>query len=148
MDTDSVLRIQGKGDEGYNGGPAGDLHVVIKVKDHQVFRREEQNILVDVYISYAQAVLGDVVQVPTLYGDEEIKIPAGTDSGESFVLKHKGISTPYDTRRGDQLVTIHIEVPKGITDRQREILKEFDDISRTYSKSPRGIFNKVKDLFQ
>ncbi len=149
VDTDSVLRIQGKGSEGYNGGPAGDLHVVIKVKEHPLFKREDQNIILDMLISYAQAVLGDTVKVPTLYGDEELKIPAGTDSGETFILKHKGISSPYDSRKGDQIVKVHIEVPKHISDRQKEILKEFDEITKAYSRTTsKGIFNKVKDLFQ
>ncbi len=149
VDNDSVLRIQGKGSEGYNGGPAGDLHVIIKVKDHPVFKRDGQDIIVDIFISYAQAILGDAIKVHTLYGEEELKIPAGTDSGEVFVLKHKGVSSPYDKRKGDQIIRIHIEVPKHITDRQKELLKEFDEISRIYSKNnSKGVFDKVKDLFQ
>lgn len=149
VDNDSVLRIQGKGSEGYNGGPAGDLHVIIKVRDHSVFKREDQNIIVDVYISYAQAVLGDTIKVPTLYGEEEVRVPDGTDSGKEFILKHKGVSSPYDRRKGDQIVRIHIEVPKHITERQKELLKEFDEISKYESKNAsKGIFNKVKDLFQ
>lgn len=150
VDTDNVLRIQGKGGEGYNGGQPGDLHVVIKVKEHPFFKREDQNIICDIYISYAQAVLGDTIKVPTLYGDEELKIPSGTNSGETFVLKHKGISSPYDSRKGDQIVRVHIEVPKHITDRQRQLLKEFDEISKVYDKNSgsKGIFERVKDLFQ
>ncbi len=149
VDTDSVLRIQGKGSEGYNGGPAGDLHVVTKVKEHALFKREEQNIILDMFISYAQAVLGDTIKVPTLYGDEELKIPVGTNSGETFVLKHKGIGNPYDSRKGDQIVRVHIEVPKHISDRQKEILKEFDEITKAYIRTgSKGLFDKVKDLFQ
>ncbi len=149
VDTDSVLRIQGKGSEGFNSGPSGDLHVVIKVRDHPLFKREDQNIILDMYISYAQAVLGDGIKVPTLYGDEELRIPAGTDSGETFILKHKGIGSPYDSRKGDQIVRVHIEVPKHISDRQKEILKEFDEIAQAHSKTgARGLFEKVKDLFQ
>lgn len=149
VDTNSVLRIQGKGSEGYNNGPSGDLHVVIKVREHQFFKRDDQNIIVDMYISYAQAVLGDTIKIPTLYGDEELKIPAGTDSGETFILKHKGISSPYDSRKGDQIVRVHIEVPKHVSDRQKEILKEFDEIAQTHPRTgARGLFEKVKDLFQ
>ncbi len=149
VDNDSVLRIQGKGSEGYNGGPSGDLHIIIKVKEHSVFRREEHNIIVDVFVSYTQAVLGDTIKVPTLYGDEDLKIPAGTNSGKTFVLKHKGISSPYERRKGDQIVTVHIKVPRHVTEKQRELLKEFDEISKSYSgNTSKGIFDKVKDLFQ
>ncbi len=149
VDNDSVLRIQGKGSAGYNGGSSGDLHVVIKVKEHPVFKRDDQNIIVDLFITYSQAVLGDTIKVPTLYGDEDLRLPSGTDSGKEFVLKHKGVISPYDRRKGDQLVRVHIEVPKHITERQRQILKEFDEISVDEGKNAsKGIFNKVKDLFQ
>lgn len=149
VDNDSVLRIQGKGSEGHNGGSAGDLHVIIKIREHPVFKREDQNIIVDMLISYTQAVLGDTIKIPTLYGEEELKIPAGTDSGKEFILKHKGVSSPYDGIKGDQIVSVHVEVPKHVTERQRELLKEFDEISRDEGRSAsKGIFNKVKDLFQ
>ncbi len=149
VDNESVLRIQGKGSEGYNGGASGDLHIIIKVKDHQVFKRDGHDIILDTNISFTQAVLGDTIKIPTLYGEEELKITPGTNSGQSFILKHKGVTSPYDRRKGDQVVKVHIEVPKYVTERQKELLKEFDEILKENKQNnAKGIFDKVKDLFQ
>lgn len=145
VDTGSRLRLSGEGEMGLNGGPRGDLYIYINVQEHPVFKREGNDIYCDIPLSFPQAALGAEIEVPTIYGNEKLKIPAGTSSGRIFHLKGKGIQKLGSNYKGDQIVRVYIDVPKTLTSRQRELLEEFakisgDEVSKSFK-------NKLKDLF-
>ena len=143
VDTGMKLKFNGEGDGGLQGGPKGNLYVVLTVSEHPLFKREENNILYDLPISFVQAALGAQIEVPTLYGNAPLNLPAGTQTGQVFRLIDKGI--PYlrskNQKKGDQLVQVTVEVPKTLTEQQKEILKQFDNLP-----SHKSFFDKVKDL--
>ncbi len=125
VDNGSRLKLRSEGEAGFAGGPAGDLYVVIHVKEHPLFVRQENDIIIEVPISFPQAAFSAEVEVPTLEGKVKLKIPAGTQSGKVLRLKGKGIVDLHGYGRGDQLVKIVVETPKRLTARQRELLEEF-----------------------
>jgi molecular chaperone DnaJ len=148
VDTGSRLRMTGEGDFGSYGGPQGDLYVVLSVQEHDFFKRDGMDVYCEVPLSYPKAVFGGEVEVPTLDGTAKLKIPAATQSGKSFHLKGKGIPRLGSHQRGDQIVSVYIDVPKKLTPRQKELLEEFaalggDDIS----EASKGFKSKLKDLF-
>jgi molecular chaperone DnaJ len=148
VDTDSRLRVSGEGDFGSYGGPPGDLYVVITIEEHKLFKREGLDIFCDFPIAFATAVLGGEVEVPTLDGSAKLKIPAGTQSGKPFQLKGKGIPRLGSHHRGDQIVSIAIDVPKKLTQRQRELLEEFAALSgEVLEEETKGFKGKLKDIF-
>ena len=121
------LRISGKGESGQGGGPAGDLYIQIKILEDPVFKREEQNLMVEKEISFSQAVLGTKVEVPTLEGGSlQVKIPPGTQPQSKLRLKGYGLPSLGSKGKGDQFVKISIRVPKKITDRQKKLLEELN----------------------
>jgi molecular chaperone DnaJ len=126
VDDGSRLRLQGEGGEGLNGGPPGDLYVFIHVEPHEFFQREENNIICEVPISFAQAALGAEIEVPTLEGKRTLTIPRGTQSGEVFVLRGEGIRNIRGYGRGDQYVRVVVRTPTNLTPRQEELLREFE----------------------
>ena len=139
----------GHGDAGTNGGPAGDLHVFVTVRPHPIFERRGNDVWCEMPITFAQAALGAEVVVPTLDGKVSYQVHDGTQPGDVFKLRGKGIPNIHGRGRGDQYVRVTIEVPKNLTDRQKEILKEFDgagDEQRNYQKR-KSFFDKIKDLF-
>ncbi len=139
VDTGSRLRVPGEGEAGEKGGPSGDLYVEIYVKPHNIFTRQENDIIMEAPISFAQAALGDEIVVPTLDGKAKMKIPPGTQNGHVFRLRGKGFPSPYMSGRGDQLVKIKVDVPTKLTERQKQLLREFAEISGEKVKS-RGFF--------
>jgi molecular chaperone DnaJ len=142
-----AVRVSGEGEAGENGAPAGDLHVYIGVKEHPVFSRHNNDLVCQVPISFSEAALGARIDVPTLTGVEAIDIPAGTQHGEVFKLKGKGLPDVRSYRTGDELVQIVIEVPKKLTDRQKQLLWEFAASEDARLKQKRkGFFDKLKDL--
>jgi molecular chaperone DnaJ len=147
VDQGTRIRLAGEGEPGARGGPPGNLYVVLGIKPHHYFRREENNILLELDVNVAQAALGDNVKVPTLDGDEALAIPAGTQSGETFRLRGKGV--PYLRRngRGDQLVMIHVLTPSRLTARQTELFKELGEtLGKEIVHQPeKGLFKKLKD---
>ncbi len=148
VETGSRLRMAGEGQAGKNGGPAGDLYISIKVKPHKLFEREGNNVICEFPISFIQAALGDEVKVPTLDGKVKFKIPEGTQPGESFRLKNKGI--PYLKRRGrgDQLIKVKVVIPEKLDNEQKELLKKLADISgEEINPEQKTFFDKIKDLF-
>jgi molecular chaperone DnaJ len=148
IDSGQRLKLRAEGEPGSAGGPAGDLYVQIGVKPHQFFQRQEQEIILEWPISYTDAVLGREVEVPTLDGPTQVKIPSGTQSGKVFRIRNRGIQILGTNRRGDQHVRVNIEVPKKVSDEERallEKLKEFDDVRRT--ESSKGFFDRVKEMF-
>ncbi len=148
VDNGARLRIQGEGEGGSHGGPPGDLYVVIFVEEHPFFQRQGNNIYCQVPIGIAQAVLGGEITVPTLEGEEKLKIQEGTQSGSVFRLRNKGIVSLGERGRGDQFVTVNVVVPTKLTKEQRQIFESLAKVSRDEElQQERNIFEKVKDIF-
>ncbi len=123
VDTGSHLRVRGEGEEGEGG--KGDLFVLISVKKHHLYERQDDNLLCEVHIDAAQAILGADVDVPTLYGNVKMKIPAGTQSGKVFRVRDKGVPNVRTRVRGDELVRIVVDIPQGLNAAQRKLIEEF-----------------------
>ena len=148
IDDRQVLNVNGQGNSGINGGPSGNLHVTVLVRPHPFFERDGYDVWCDVTISFAQAALGDTLEVPTLDGKVRYDVPAGTQPGAIFKLKGRGIQSLNGRGRGDQLVRLIVNVPKNLSSRQKELLREFD--AEFGSKAPsgdgngKGFFGKKK----
>ncbi len=127
IDDGQSLRITGEGDCGVNGGPNGDLIIRVSVKQDDVFEREGFDIYTEIPISYMQAALGDELMIPTIDGKVKYRIPAGTQNGDSFVLRGQGVPRLYRSGRGDHHVSVRVEVPRNLTKKQADLLKAFDD---------------------
>ncbi len=140
-----TMRLEGKGEAGYNGGPNGDLYVNIKVQKHKVFVRENDNIILEIPISFSQATLGDIVEVPTPYGNVEMKIPAGTQSGAKIRLKGKGAKSVRNSSTGDQIVVIKLITPTNISKEEKEL---FEKLSKYQHKAKESSWEKFKNLFK
>lgn len=125
VETGSRLRLRGEGESGDPGGPAGDLYVFIYVDPHEFFERNDDDLYCRVPISFVQAALGGTVEVPTLNGNEKLKIPRGTQSGKTFRLKGKGIPHLRGFGRGDQIIETVVAIPTNLTRKQEELLREF-----------------------
>lgn len=145
VDSGIRLKVSGEGEAGNYGGPYGDLYVVINVADHPFFKRKGNDLMCEVPISFTQAALGAEIEVPTIDGKAFIKIPPGTPSGRVFHLKGKGVPKLGGYGRGDQFVTVYVDVPKKLTPRQRELLEEFARISG--EETSKGFMDKIKDIF-
>lgn len=143
VDVGSKLRLSGEGEASLSsGGPPGDLYVVINVKPHKFFQRDNTDIVCAIDISFVQAALGDEISVPTLVGEEKFQIPKGTQYGDSFRLKGQGIASLRTGRRGDQIIKVIIKTPTKLSQRQKELLEEFDRADAN------KISNKLKNLFK
>ena len=147
VDSGSRLKLSGEGDFGSYGGPPGDLYIVLTVDDHPFFQRDGLNIYCKVPISFPKAVFGGEIEVPTLDGSAKLRVPAGTQSGKYFHLKGKGVPRLGSHHRGDQIVSVFIDVPKKLTPRQRELLEEFAELSGETLDDAKGFKSKIKDLF-
>jgi molecular chaperone DnaJ len=129
VETGSRLRLRGEGEAGAFGGPHGDLYVFIHVEPHEFFQRKGDDIYYRLPISFVQATLGTKVETPTLWGPEKLKIPRGTQGGDAFCLKGKGIPRLRGFGRGDQIIETLVTIPKHLTKKQEELLREFSRIS-------------------
>ena len=148
IDSGMRLRVSGEGEPGVGGAPAGDLYVVIEVDEHPFFMREENELVCELPISFAQAALGDEIEAPTLNGKVRLKIPAGSQPGKVLRLKGKGFPDARGYGRGDQHIVLKVEIPRKLTERQKELLREFEEESGEESNPMRkGFFDKVKELF-
>jgi len=151
VDTDDRIRLAGEGEPGVNGGPAGDLYVVMSLKPHPVFQREAADLHCEMPISFATAALGGTVDIPTLEGKAQIKIPAETQSGQTFRLRNKGIKPVRGHTPGDLYCHVAIETPVHLTARQKELLREFEEISLEHAErhNPRAksFMDKVREFF-
>jgi molecular chaperone DnaJ len=147
VDTGSRLRVTGEGDPGALGGPPGDLYVVLTVAEHPFFIRDGMDIHCQMPVSFTKAVFGGEIEVPTLDGSTRLKIPAGSQSGKSFHLRGKGMPRVGSNHRGNQIVTVYIDVPKKLTPRQRELLEDFAKISSEAHDEEKGFKERLKDLF-
>lgn len=149
VDSGSRLRIHGEGEAGEKGARRGDLYILIYVQPHEIFERHDADIFCEIPISFATAVLGGEVEVPTLEGRIKMKVPAGTQGGKVFRLRGKGVARIHDYGKGDQLVRIQIDVPSNLAPEQRKILKEFAEASGEDSGPlGRSFVEKMKRLFK
>jgi len=149
VDNGSRLRLSGKGEAGEMGGPPGDLYVVVSVGRHEIFKREGDNIICEVPISFVQASLGCEIEVPVLGGTAKLKIPAGTQPGKVFSLKGKGVASLSTGRRGEELVVIDVRIPKDLSKKQTELLEQFAEISGDEVSHPsKNLFSRVKEIFE
>ena len=147
IDDGQVFTVRNLGNAGANGGPAGDLRVGVVVKPHPFFERDGYNVWYEVKVSFVQAALGDKLRVPTLDGDVEYILPAGTQPGDIFKLKGRGIPILNSTRRGDQLVKVTVEVPKNLNEKQKDALKNFNTTMGAKDVNPeekKGFFGTKK----
>jgi molecular chaperone DnaJ len=144
IDNGQTMQLTGQGEAGERGGPNGDLLITIRVRPHEIFKRENNDVFITMPISFVQAALGATLTVPTLDGAVEYDIPEGTQTGTRFRLKGKGIPYIRSKNRGDQYVTVNVEVPKNLTAKQKEILKEFDE-DKNY-KQKKSFMEKMKDF--
>lgn len=161
VDNGTRLRMASEGEAGENGGPAGDLYIYIRVRPHDIFTRDDNDIYMEQKINVAQAALGDEIEVPTLEGRIKFTIPAGVQSGARFRLKGKGVKSMRGYGKGDQYVTVTIETPKNLSAEQRELFEKLADSLERYDGQPsgtnkgarrtekkkEGFFDKMKDLF-
>ena len=145
IDNGQTISIRGQGNAGKNGGPAGDLLITITVRPHELFRREGTSVLCEAPITFAQAVLGAELEIPTIDGKVKYELPEGTQSGTTFRLKGKGIPALNGRGRGDQYVTVHIETPRNLNKEQKEALKKFAESmgDSNYEARPK-FFKKFK----
>ena len=148
VDNDSVIPIRGQGEPGENGGPNGDFYVVISVKPHELFRRDHDNLYIDIPICFHQAALGDEITVPTLDGKVSYKIPAGTQPGTTFRLKGKGVRNVRTGRMGDLYVKVQLEVPTKLNGQQKKAIKEMaEKVNADCYQKKSSFTDKVKELF-
>jgi molecular chaperone DnaJ len=145
VDTGSRLRISGEGEMGFHGGPRGDLYIYLNIEEHPFFKRDGNDLYCDVPVSFPQAALGAEIEVPLIDGTHKLKIPAGTPSNKIFHIRGKGIQKLGGSHRGDHIVRIYVDVPKSLTQRQRELLEEFahvtgDEVNKSFKE-------KIKNLF-
>jgi molecular chaperone DnaJ len=154
VDEGDRVRVMGAGEDGEAGSPPGDLYCVIYVQEHRQFERHDFDALLVMPISFAQAALGDSISVPTLERDDtgetrkaEVVVPAGTQTGAQFSISDKGFADRYG-RRGDQVCVARVIVPTKLSERQKDLLREFAEISDEHPEEhPRGFFSKIKDVF-
>ncbi|PIR33845.1 MAG: molecular chaperone DnaJ [Alphaproteobacteria bacterium CG11_big_fil_rev_8_21_14_0_20_44_7] len=144
------IRLAGEGEEGIRGGQAGDLYIFISVKSHPIYKRDDDDLHVRVPIKMTCAALGGTIEVPTIEGKKaKVTIPAGTQSGEKFRLKSKGMKVLQSSSRGDMYIHTAIETPKNLTKKQKALLEEFDkSCGEKTSPESEGFFKKVKDLWE
>ena len=139
VDNGIKLRVQDEGEAGELGGQHGDLYVFIHVEEHKIFRREDNDIYLDCPISFKQAVLGDNIEVPTLDGKAELKIPSGTQTDTIFRMKNKGIPDLHGYGKGDQMVRVIVQIPTKLSKKQKDLIEQFDK----EFKNKKGFFDKM-----
>ncbi len=147
--NDQTIRISNKGGAGKNGGPNGDLLVTVYVKPHKYFIRKGDDLYLDVPIEFIQAVLGDEIEIQTVYGPEKIKIKPGTQSGTVFTLKNKGVPNVQNNRIiGNLILKLNVHVPTNVSDRQKKLLKEFFADNSDSKDKKKSFFDMLKDTFK
>jgi molecular chaperone DnaJ len=145
IDNGQTISLRGQGHAGRNGGPAGDLHITVTVRPHEIFRREGTSVLCEAPITFVQATLGAEMEIPTIDGKVKYTIPEGTQSGTTFRLRGKGIPNLNGKGRGDQFVTVYVETPRNLTQSQREALKKFgESLGENNYEEHKGFFKKFK----
>ncbi|TDJ71110.1 MAG: molecular chaperone DnaJ [Planctomycetota bacterium] len=146
IEEEMRLRVAGEGDAGPLGAPRGDLYCLIREKEHNIFQRSGPDVILEVPFSFPQLAMGDKVEIPTLRGKVEMAVPTGTQSGKVFRLRGQGLPRVEGHGRGDQLVRVFVEVPQKLTDRQEELLREFDDLEHEKS-GELSFFERIANYF-
>jgi molecular chaperone DnaJ len=148
VDDGNRLRLAGEGQPGANGGPPGDLYVFLKVRDHAFFERQENDLHCTIPLNIAQATLGCEIDVPTLEGQQKLKIPEGTQNGAQFKLRNKGVPILNTNGRGDMYLHVSVKMPTRLTRDQRKLLEQLRDTLPVDNRpAEKGLFEKVKDYF-
>ena len=147
INTGDIIPVRGEGNSGENGGPSGDVFIIIDVEEHEVFKRFGNDIYYELPISFVTATLGNKIKIPTLTGTKEFEIPQGTQADERFRLKGEGMRDVRTDRYGDLIFDVKIIVPKKINENQKEILRKFADESGEDVKAEKSFFKKLKDFF-
>lgn len=150
VDSGTRLRITGEGEPGSHGGPPGDLYILIAVREHPFFERRGADLHCTVPLSVPQAALGAEIMVPTLHGEERLKIPEGAQSGQMFRLRGKGLSNPQGGGHGDLYVTVQVLVPNKLTREQRKLFEELAETLRVDNRPAErnsNLFNRIKEIF-
>ena len=148
IDNGQTIVMNGQGEPGANGGPNGDLYIVITVRPHKLFRRDGTNLYLDMPISFPTAALGGEIDIPTLKGTVKYNVPEGTQNGAEFRLRGKGVPQVRSSYVGDLIVRVRVEVPTRLSDKQKELLRQFDGASTGKEYKERKTFlDKMKDLF-
>ena len=149
VNNKQILNVSGRGNAGKNGAESGDLHIYINVESHPVFERKDYDVWCEVPITFSQAALGADIVVPTIDGKVEYQIHKGTQNGDIFKLKGKGIPKLHGRGNGDQFVKVHIEVPKSLTMSQEKLLREFEETltEKNYQRR-RSFFDRIRGLFE
>jgi molecular chaperone DnaJ len=149
VDTGSRLRLRGEGEVGSPGASAGDLYVLIEVAEHPIFVRDGADVVCEVPIGFVQAALGTELKVPTIDGAATVRVPAGTQAGQVFRLRGRGIQQLGGYGRGDQLVRIVVETPRHLSGRQRELLEEFArESGEEVQPQSKSFLEKVKSILE
>ena len=148
IDNGQTIVMNGQGEPGINGGPNGDLYIVITVKPHKLFRRDGTNLYLDMPINFPTAALGGEIDIPTLKGAVKYTVPEGTQNGTEFRLRGKGVPQVRSSFVGDLIVRVRVEVPTKLSDKQKDLLRQFESAStgREY-KERKTFLDKMKDLF-
>ncbi len=144
IDDGERVGVTGQGNEGRNGGSAGDLVIVVNVRPHSIFKRDGYNLYCEVPITYAEAALGAELSIPTLEGDVKYTIPEGTQTGTRFTIRGSGIQIPRSQRKGDLIFTVNVEVPKNLNENQKELLRQFAESCGEKNTPKRRSFFKRK----
>jgi len=149
VDNGQQLRLSGEGEAGAQGGPAGNLYVLMQVQPHEFFKRDEDDIIFDLPVNVAQAALGDELTIPTIDGNTQFKIPAGTQSGRIFELKDKGVPHLRGGGRGSQIVRVRVVTPTNLTKEQQRLFRELAQSlgQATMPHEEKGFFDRIKDAF-
>ena len=146
IDGGSQMRLSGEGEMGLNGGPHGNLYIEVSVKRHKHFQRDGDDLIYNLELNIAQAALGDEVEVPTLEGKQPLRVPAGTQSGQVFVLKGQGVAHLRSHGRGDELVHVQVVTPKNLSEEQQALLAKLaESLGTPLSPDDRGLLNRIKD---
>jgi molecular chaperone DnaJ len=148
VENGTRIRYASQGEAGVHGGPAGDLYIVLRVKEHPMFEREGQDLHCAVPVSFAQAALGADLEIPTLEGPVKLKVPEGTQSGAVFKIRNRGVPVLNGRGKGDLYVEVKVHTPAKLSKRQRELLEEFAVTDGVENRPERStILSKVKDIF-
>ena len=148
VETGTRIRLGGEGEAGLRGGPSGDLYIFIEVQDHPIFQREAENLFCRVPVSMTSAALGGDIEVPTIDGGRSrVKIPAGAQSGKQMRLRGKGMPGLRSAATGDMYIELAVETPVNLTGKQRELLREFENLSEENNPESSGFFRKVKSFW-
>jgi molecular chaperone DnaJ len=148
VDTGMQIRISGQGEPSASGGPPGDCYCVVRVLEHELFDRQGQHLICRVPIAYSQAVLGATLEIPTLTGRAEVRVPPGTQSGDLITLKGLGLRDPRVSGVGDLIVKVHIDVPRRVSGEEEALLRKLAELEhKQVAHGRKSFFDKVKEYF-